>query len=142
MSSSYINQTIAAVEAIIPVAGAGIAVTPVPSGFGLSISENGATPTTTTQTARFTTGTIASGALGGGVGGYAITFSTAFADDNYTVEAEAVINPTDPNPAIHAAPCIIAGVLKTSPGVGVHVWVMNFDDRSHIIDINVTARHD
>jgi hypothetical protein len=38
MAPAYINQIIAATEAIIPVAGANISVTPVPSGVGLTVA--------------------------------------------------------------------------------------------------------
>jgi hypothetical protein len=38
MSSSYINQTIAATAAIVPVSGSGVAVNPAPGGVGLALS--------------------------------------------------------------------------------------------------------
>lgn len=77
---------------------------------------------------------IPAGTLGGP---YTVNFSSAFADNNYTVVATVEVGE-----AMSTAPCYVGGVQKQAAGVGVTVWVANNDSISHTVTINCVARHD
>jgi hypothetical protein len=86
------------------------------------------------QSIRFSAGSITAGTLGGP---YAVNFTPAFADNNYTVEVTAVVGE-----AMSTAPCYVGGVQQTGTGTGVNVWVSNDDSINHTVFVHVIARHD
>jgi hypothetical protein len=82
---------------------------------------------------------------GGITGPIALTFGTAFADNNYTVQVTIVSEEVAPETdTIAAYPQVgIAYVnFQATAGVGLNVWVGNQDSGAHTGYVHVTAIHD
>jgi len=83
---------------------------------------------------RFSAGAVAAGTF---AGPFSITFSPAYADNNYTAEISVELD-TDAG----FAPVVTGGFTKQAAGAGINVTVMNNDSSSHNVTIHVIARHD
>lgn len=70
-----------------------------------------------------------------------VSFSTPFADNNYTVQVTAVCAEIPTSPSVTSI-VAIANVTLQAGGAGVVVYVTNADTLTHNVIIQVTAIHD
>jgi hypothetical protein len=74
-----------------------------------------------------------------------MSFSTPFADNNYTIQVTVLGDEVAPGtPTITQFPSVGISyiALQTTPGAGVNVWIANNDSIAHTGIIHVTAIHD
>jgi hypothetical protein len=82
---------------------------------------------------------------GGVVGPIAMSFSTPFADNNYTVQVTVLGDEVAPGtPTVTQFPSVGISYIafQSVLGAGVNVWICNNDSIAHTGVIHVTAIHD
>jgi hypothetical protein len=87
----------------------------------------------TMRSQRDSAGTVNAGTF---AGPFAVTFSPAFADNNYTAEVSVELG------EVPGFATVTATFTKQAAGAGLNVWILNSDSNNHTVTIHTIARHD